>query len=116
MSGGTDTHLLLLDVRSKGLTGRRAEKLLNDAHIFVNKNMIPFDPEKPMTTSGIRLGTPSVTTRGMAADEMRTIAGVDRYGAVRARRSRGRLARARTRSRDLCASFPIYPEPVEVAG
>jgi len=115
VSGGTDTHLLLLDVRSKGLTGRRAEKLLNDVHIFVNKNMIPFDPEKPMTTSGIRLGTPSVTTRGMAADEMRAIAElIDTV--LSAPEDAAVASRVRGEVRALCASFPIYPEPVEVAG
>jgi len=115
VSGGTDTHLLLLDVRSKGLTGRRAEKLLNDTHIFVNKNMIPFDPEKPMTTSGIRVGTPAVTTRGMAAGEMRTIAAwIDTI--LSAPDDPAVASRVRHEVRDLCASFPIYPEPVEVAG
>ncbi len=67
ISGGTDNHLVLVDVRSRSLTGRKAEQLLDRAHIVVNKNMIPFDPEKPMTASGIRIGTPAMTTRGRCA-------------------------------------------------
>jgi glycine hydroxymethyltransferase len=74
VSGGTDNHLLLVDLRSKGLTGKVAEKLLVDAEITCNKNGIPNDPEKPWITSGIRLGTPAVTTRGMKEKEMDIIA------------------------------------------
>jgi glycine hydroxymethyltransferase len=113
VSGGTDTHLFLLDVRSKSLTGRRAEQLLNDAGIFVNKNMIPFDPEKPMTTSGIRIGTPAVTTRGMTADEMRTVASlIDTI--LSAPDDAAAASGVRQDVGDLCRSFPIYPEPAEV--
>jgi glycine hydroxymethyltransferase len=75
VSGGTDNHLMLVDVRSKSLTGKVAEKVLDRAGITVNKNAIPFDPEKPFVTSGIRLGTPALTTRGMGEDDMRRIAG-----------------------------------------
>ncbi|MEO0288215.1 MAG: serine hydroxymethyltransferase [candidate division WOR-3 bacterium] len=74
VSGGTDTHLMLVDLRSKNLTGKVAEKALDKAGITVNKNTIPFDPEKPFVTSGIRLGTPAMTTRGMKEDEMKKIA------------------------------------------
>ncbi len=115
VSGGTDNHLMLVDVRSKGLTGRRAERALGDAHIIVNKNMIPFDPEKPMTTSGIRIGTPAMTTRGMGPAEMRVIGGwIDEV--LSAPDDAAVAARIRGQVRDLCASFPIYPERVEVAG
>ena len=115
VSGGTDNHLFLLDVRSKGLTGRRAEKALGDAHIVVNKNMIPFDPEKPMTTSGIRVGTPAMTTRGMGPAEMRAIAGwID--GVLSAPDDPAVAGRVRAQVRELCASFPIYPEAVEARG
>ncbi len=115
VSGGTDNHLFLLDVRSKGLTGRRAEKALGDAHIVVNKNMIPFDPEKPMTTSGIRVGTPAMTTRGMGPAEMRAIAGwID--GVLSAPDDPAVAWRVRAQVRELCASFPIYPEAVEARG
>lgn len=115
ISGGTDNHLLLVDVRSKGLTGRRAEKTLGEAHIIVNKNMIPFDPEKPTVTSGIRIGTPAMTTRGMRPGEMRRIVGwID--AVLSAPDDTGVAARVRAEVRELCAAFPIYPEPVEVAG
>ena len=75
VSGGTDTHLLLVDVSPFGLTGKQAEQALDRAGITCNKNMIPFDQRKPAETSGIRLGTPALTTRGMKEDDMRRIAG-----------------------------------------
>ena len=111
VSGGTDNHLVLVDVRSKGLTGRKAERALDGAHIVVNKNMIPFDPEKPMTTSGIRIGTPAMTTRGMRPAEMRVIAGwIDTV--LGAPEDAAVQSRVRDEVRALCAAFPIYPEPV----
>ena len=115
VSGGTDTHLLLLDVRSRSITGRKAERALGNAHIIVNKNMIPFDPEKPMTTSGVRIGTPAMTTRGMGPQEMRTIAGwVD--DVLRAPEDAAVAERVQREVRDLCAAFPVYPQPAEVRG
>ncbi len=115
ISGGTDNHLVLVDVRSRSLTGRKAEQLLDRAHIVVNKNMIPFDPEKPMTASGIRIGTPAMTTRGMGAREMRAIGGwIDTV--LSAPDDPLVAARVRDEVRALCASFPIYPAPAEVAG
>src|SRR5205814_7923094 len=75
VSGGTDNHLLLVDVVSRGLTGKTAEEALDHAGITVNKNKIPFDPRPPLDPSGIRIGTPALTTRGMREPEMRTIAG-----------------------------------------
>ncbi len=79
VSGGTDNHLMLVDMRSKGTTGKLAELALDHAGITANKNLIPFDPEKPFVTSGVRLGTPAVTTRGMKEPQMRQIAGwIDR--------------------------------------
>jgi glycine hydroxymethyltransferase len=75
VSGGTDNHLMLVDMRSKGTTGKAAEKALDHAGITVNKNLIPYDPEKPFVTSGVRIGTPAVTTRGMKEPEIRQIAG-----------------------------------------
>ncbi|WFD09244.1 serine hydroxymethyltransferase [Tepidibacter hydrothermalis] len=74
VTGGTDNHLILLDLRNKNITGKEAEKILDEAHITVNKNAIPFDPESPFVTSGVRIGTPAITTRGMKEDEMKTIA------------------------------------------
>jgi len=73
VAGGTDTHLLLVDVKSKGITGKQAEEALDKANITVNKNTIPFDKEKPFIASGIRVGTPALTTRGMKEDEMKKI-------------------------------------------
>lgn len=74
VSGGTDNHLMLVDLRNKGITGKQAEKALEEAGITVNKNSVPFDPQKPMVTSGIRIGTPAVTTRGMKEKDMSVIA------------------------------------------
>ena len=115
VSGGTDTHLLLLDVRSRSITGRKAERALGSAHIIVNKNMIPFDPEKPMTASGVRIGTPAMTTRGMGPQEMRTIAGwAD--DVLRAPEDAAIADGVQRQVRDLCAAFPVYPQPAEVRG
>jgi len=74
VAGGTDTHLLLIDVKSKGITGKQAEEALDKANITVNKNTIPYDKEKPFIASGIRIGTPALTTRGMKEEEMKKIA------------------------------------------
>ena len=76
VSGGTDNHLMLIDVKSKGLTGKEAEKMLDDANVTVNKNTIPFETESPFVTSGIRVGTPAVTSRGMKEAEMKEIAAI----------------------------------------
>src|SRR5207247_9781287 len=74
VSGGTDTHLMLVDLRPKGLTGKEAQALLDRAAITVNKNTIPGDPQSPFVTSGVRIGTPAVTPRGFAEPEMETVA------------------------------------------
>jgi glycine hydroxymethyltransferase len=74
VSGGTDNHLMLVDLRNKGITGKQAEKALEEAGITVNKNMVPLDPQKPWISSGIRIGTPAVTTRGMKEKDMGVIA------------------------------------------
>jgi glycine hydroxymethyltransferase len=106
VSGGTDTHLFLLDVGARGITGRDAEKALDAAGITVNKNTIPFDPLPPLKASGIRIGTPAVTTRGMGVDEMGTVAGlVAEVLAAPADEAVGR--RVRGRVRELCAEFPL---------
>jgi len=76
VSGGTDNHLMLVDLRNKGLTGKEAEKLLDEIHITTNKNTIPFDPQSPFVTSGLRIGTPAVTTRGMKEAEMTELADI----------------------------------------
>ena len=74
VSGGTDNHLMLVDLTNFGLTGKAVEKLLDQAHITANKNTIPNDPQSPFVTSGIRLGTPAVTSRGLKADDMDRVA------------------------------------------
>ena len=74
VSGGTDNHIVLMDLRGTGITGKAAEAVLDRVGITVNKNTIPFDPEKPMVTSGVRMGTPAVTTRGLNEDDMRQVA------------------------------------------
>ncbi len=109
VSGGTDNHLMLVDLRPKKLTGKVAEETLGKAGITVNKNMIPWDPEKPMTTSGIRVGTPALTTRGMGAREM-TLVAVLIGRALDAPGDDAVLARVRGEVKELCAHFPMYED------
>ncbi len=109
VAGGTDNHMILLDLRSKGLTGKEATEILGEAGITVNKNMIPFDPEKPMVTSGIRLGTPALTSRGMMEEEMFLVAdAIDRALACRGKGTV--MAEVASEVRELAESFPLYPE------
>jgi glycine hydroxymethyltransferase len=107
VSGGTDNHLMLVDLRPKKLTGKVAEEALGKAGITVNKNMIPWDPEKPMTTSGIRVGTPALTTRGMGPQEMTKVASLIGR-ALDAPADDAALAKVRGEVKELCASFPMY--------
>jgi glycine hydroxymethyltransferase len=108
VSGGTDNHLVLVDVFSKGLTGKIAEAALGRASITVNKNAIPFDQQPPMTASGIRVGTPAVTTRGLGEAEMDLVAGF--FGRVLAAPNDESVARAvRSEVEALCRKFPLYP-------
>lgn len=107
MFGGTDNHLLLIDVTNKGVTGAQAEVALDKAGITVNKNMIPDDPRSPMDPSGIRLGTPALTTRGMKEQEMRAVADfIDR--AIVAHNDEGALAQIREEVAELTKGFPLY--------
>jgi glycine hydroxymethyltransferase len=109
VSGGTDTHLLLVDLTSKGLTGAEAERHLEEVGIMVNKNTIPFDPRGPAVTSGIRLGTPAVTTRGMGEREMVQIADLIDLVLEGARKGKaGVEEEARGRVKALCEAFPLY--------
>ena len=110
VSGGTDNHLILLDLTSKGMTGKELEKMLDEVNITVNKNAIPFDTQKPFVTSGIRLGTPAMTSRGMKEGEAKTIARLitkvieekqDCFGEVTAEVAK------------LCADFPLYADCVD---
>jgi len=107
VSGGTDNHLVLLDLRSISMTGKVADLLVSDVHITANKNTVPFDPQSPFVTSGLRLGTAACTTRGFDADAFREVADViaDRLlnpedGAIE--------LRCRERVADLCRRFPLY--------
>ncbi len=113
VSGGTDTHLLLVDLRPKALTGRAAEASLERAHITCNKNGVPFDPEKPTVTSGIRLGTPAGTTRGFGPGEFRqvgqAISDVLEHLAANPGDNSAAEGTAREKVADLCRRFPVYP-------
>ncbi len=113
VSGGTDTHLMLVDLRPKNVTGKQAQEVLDRAGITVNKNTIPGDPQKPFVTSGIRLGTPAVTTRGFAEPEMEKVA--DLIDAVLTRKDDATIARVKAEVRDLTEQFPLYAAPQPVA-
>jgi len=112
VSGGTDNHLMLLDLRSLGITGKEAEEALGKADITVNRNTIPFDPQKPFITSGIRIGTPAVTTRGMKEDEMREIARLI-HRILTNINDESVINEAKKKVRELCEAFPLYPELVK---
>ncbi|MBW8349985.1 serine hydroxymethyltransferase [Bacillus sp. IITD106] len=107
VSDGTDNHLLLLDLRPIGLTGKVAEKVLDDVGITVNKNTIPYDPEGPFTTSGIRIGTPAVTSRGFGLEEMDEIASLIGF-VLKNHEDESKLDEARNRVEALTAKFPLY--------
>ncbi len=107
VAGGTDNHLFMVDLRSKGLTGREAAEILDAVHITVNKNLIPYDPESPMVTSGVRIGTPAVTSRGMKEKEMRLIAGMIDDALVN-RRNKRRLKLITQNVLKLTKRFPLY--------
>ncbi len=114
VTGGTDTHVMLVDLRPKGVKGNDTEKALGRAHITCNKNGIPFDPEKPMVTSGVRLGTPAATTRGFAEAEFRQVADwitevVDGLAANGADGNSAVEAKVKAEVAELCARFPVYP-------
>ena len=106
VSGGTDTHLMLVDLRSKGLTGKEAQALLDRDRITVNKNTIPGDPQSPFVTSGIRIGTPAVTTRGFTEAEMVKVA--DFIDEVLMKKDDDTIARVRGEVQELAAEFPLY--------
>jgi glycine hydroxymethyltransferase len=109
VSGGTDTHLMLVDLRNRDVTGKDAERVLDAAGITVNKNTVPGETQSPFVTSGIRLGTPAVTTRGMKEPEMRQIAGLIE-AALGAADDAGELERIRAEVRELARAFPLYEE------
>jgi len=107
ISGGTDTHVMLIDLTNKNITGKTAEKVLEKAGITVNKNMVPFDKRSPFITSGIRIGTPAITTRGMGQTEMRTIVQlID--GIISDHENESKIEITKEKVSELCTSFPIY--------
>ncbi|WP_062402473.1 MULTISPECIES: serine hydroxymethyltransferase [unclassified Veillonella] len=107
VSGGTDTHVLLVDLRTVGLTGKVAEHVLDEVGITCNKNTIPFDPESPFVTSGIRLGTPALTTRGLHAEDMKEIASIISL-VLKQPEDTAVLAEAKQRVAALCEKYPMY--------
>jgi glycine hydroxymethyltransferase len=109
VSGGTDNHLMLLDLRSEGITGKELEALLDRAHITVNKNTIPFETTSPFVTSGIRVGTPAVTSRGMKEGEAVEIA--DLITKI-IREKEGAIAEVSAKVSALCEKFPIYANDI----
>ena len=113
VSGGTDTHLMLVDLRPKNVTGKEAQELLDRAAITVNKNTIPGDPQKAFVTSGVRIGTPAVTTRGFREAEMLKVA--EFIDTVLTRKDDATIARVKADVRELVEQFPLYAAPVRAA-
>jgi len=109
LTGGTDNHLVLVDLTNTGLAGKEAEKLLDSVGIYTNKNMIPYDPRSPFDPSGLRIGTPALTTRGFKEDEMKVVGGLIAR-ALRNRDSASALDEVRAVVSELTAAHPIYPE------
>ena len=108
VSGGTDTHVMLVDVRNTGLTGKEAEHLLDEIGITANKNTIPFDPASPFVTSGVRLGTPALTTRGLKEDDMKEIADIIAT-VLQNSEDTAKHQDAAKRVAALCEKYPLYP-------
>lgn len=108
VSGGTDNHLILLDVGHNGLTGKETEKALDRAYITVNKNMIPFDQQKPFVTSGIRIGSPALTSRGMKQDEMKLVANFI-ADVVESKLDEAVIESVQAKVAELVQAFPLYP-------
>ena len=109
VSGGTDTHVVLMDLSNKGISGKAAEKALEKAGITVNKNMVPFDQRSPFITSGIRVGTPAITTRNMGSNEMKKIASLINTVVTDADND-DTIQNVKSQVKELCDSFPIYEE------
>lgn len=110
VSGGTDTHLMLVDLSATDVTGKEAEERLDSVHITVNKNTIPFDVRSPFVTSGIRIGTPALTTRGMAEQEMDVVADLIHRTVCAPEGDDETFAQVRAGVREICEAFPLYPE------
>jgi glycine hydroxymethyltransferase len=109
ISGGTDNHLMLIDLRNKNLTGKKAQETLDKAHITLNKNAVPFDDKSPFVTSGIRIGVPAVTTRGLKEDHMETVVGlIDKV--LMSPDDEALINNVRGEVKELMKNFPLYPE------
>ncbi|MEH7502741.1 serine hydroxymethyltransferase [Neobacillus drentensis] len=113
VSGGTDNHIVLLDLRPWNLTGKEAEKLLEEAGITVNKNTIPYDPEKPFVTSGIRMGTAALTTRGMKQDEMVKIGEII-AAVLKSKGDKVVLEKAKETTKMICGAYPLFQQAITV--
>ena len=110
VSGGTDTHVVLIDISQTGISGKKAEITLEEAGMTTNKNMVPFDEKSPMITSGVRVGTAALTTRGMGEDEMIQIAHLmDKV--IRNHQDESIIMNTRNAVSELCSQFPLYEEP-----
>lgn len=109
ISDGTDNHLMLIDLRNKNLTGKKAQETLDKAHITLNKNAVPFDDKSPFVTSGIRVGVPAVTTRGMKETHMETVVNMIDKVLMHAD-DESVLASVKTEVREFMQQFPLYPE------
>jgi glycine hydroxymethyltransferase len=107
VSGRTESHLMLVDLRPKGITGKEAEAVLGEAHMTINKNAIPNDPERPMVTSGVRIGTPAMTTRGFKDEEARLTANLI-ADVLDKPRDTSNIAAVRERVNALTRRFPVY--------
>ena len=109
ISGGTDNHCMLIDLRNKKLTGKEAEKALGEADITVNKNMVPFDDKSPFVTSGIRLGTPAITSRGLKEkDCIKIVDFID--GALRNKDNAKELAKIRSKVNTMMEKYPLFKD------
>jgi glycine hydroxymethyltransferase len=107
VTGGTDNHMFLVDLTAVNLTGKEGEKILGEVDITVNKNTIPFDTKSPMVASGIRIGTPAVTTRGMGIEQMQTIGRLI-ADALKNKDNESRKTEVRNQVHELCSDFPLY--------
>ncbi|MDE5098194.1 MAG: serine hydroxymethyltransferase, partial [Trichodesmium sp. St16_bin4-tuft] len=108
VSGGTENHVMLVDLRSVSMTGKKADKLMSGVNITANKNTVPFDPESPFVTSGLRLGSPAMTSRGMKATEFTEIGDIIAQRLINPE-DEGVAQKCRERVASLCQAFPLYP-------
>ena len=109
ISGGTENHLMLIDLRNKNITGKKAQETLDKAHITLNKNAVPYDDKSPFVTSGIRIGVPAITTRGMKEEHMQTV--VDLIDNVLMNiDNEAIISTVQNKVKELMHAFPLYPE------